>query len=358
MTDDLIGLIEKFKSGRRFSALDEAATKQGIVLPLLSRLGWDCFDVEEVFPEYAVAGRRVDLALRIGNKNKAFLEVKKPSEDLEKHQEQLLDYSFKEGIKLAILTNGSSWWFYLPLNEGSWEQRKFYAVDLEEQPSEEVASKFLDFLSRSAVENGKALDNAETVYKSQRKTKVIQEALPLAFHRLLSESNEVVIEVLSEITERICGYKPDAEIVAEFLRDSSGSPAPQRPAAEGSPQGRPPSKMQIGATASRAYTGTAIDAFTFKGKEYPVRTWIELLLRLCQLLLAIHGRDFERCLALEGRKRPYFSKNSDVLRLPKKVSNSEVYVETNLSANSIVKLCLDLIALFGYQDSDLVLRYG
>ncbi|HVS89281.1 MAG TPA: hypothetical protein VHF01_13810 [Candidatus Acidoferrum sp.] len=356
--DDLIALIEKLKAGRRFSALDEAATKQGIVLPLLSKLGWDCFDVDEVSPEYAVAGRRVDFALRIGNKNKAFLEVKKPSEDLDKHQEQLLDYSFKEGVKLAILSNGLSWWFYLPLNEGSWEQRKFYTVDLEEQPAKDIALRFLDFLSRSAVENGKALDNAETVYKSQRKTKVIREALPLAFHKLLAESNDAVIEILSEITEKMCGYKPDAEIVAEFLRDSGGRPESPRPSLESSHQVRSQSNRPNVQAALKAYTGTTIDNFSFRGKGYPVKSWIELLLNLCQLLLTIHGRDFERCLTLEGRKRPYFSRNSDVLRLPKKIADSDVYVETNLSANSIVKLCLDLIALFGYQDSDLVLHYG
>lgn len=57
-------------------------------------------------PEYTVANKRVDYALRVDNHNKAFIELKKIGTDLEQHQEQLLNYSFQEGLRLAILTNG------------------------------------------------------------------------------------------------------------------------------------------------------------------------------------------------------------------------------------------------------------
>jgi hypothetical protein len=38
---------------------------------------------------------------------------------------KLLNYSFQEGVKLAILTNGIAWWFYLPRHEGSGEYGSF-----------------------------------------------------------------------------------------------------------------------------------------------------------------------------------------------------------------------------------------
>jgi len=57
----------------------------------------------------------------LGSQNKAFIEVEQTGTDLEQHQEQLLNYSFQEGVKLASLTNGVAWRFYLPLHEGSGE---------------------------------------------------------------------------------------------------------------------------------------------------------------------------------------------------------------------------------------------
>ena len=62
-----------------------------------------------------------------------FVLVKRPREELAAHQEQLLNYSFREGVKLSILTNGFTWWFYLPLNEGSWEERRFFTADFFER---------------------------------------------------------------------------------------------------------------------------------------------------------------------------------------------------------------------------------
>jgi hypothetical protein len=54
-----------------------------------------------------------------------------------------------------------------------------------------------------------------------------------------------------------------------------------------------------------------------------------------------------------GRKRPYFSRNENELRFPQKINNTNIFVETNLSANSIVKICLDMVAVFGYSSNDI-----
>ena len=113
--------------------MDESATKQAVVLRLLSVAGWDTFDISQIVPEYTVGNRRVDYALRPGTPNAVFIEVKRPSENLERHQQQLLEYCFQEGVNLAVLTNGRTWWLYLPLQAGSWEQRRFLSIDLEVQ---------------------------------------------------------------------------------------------------------------------------------------------------------------------------------------------------------------------------------
>lgn len=142
--EQIIKLVSDIRSNNQIHTFDEATTKQAIILRLLSSLNWDIFDANEVQPEYSVSGKRVDYSLRLNNINKVFLEAKKVTEDLDNHQEQLLNYAFQEGVKLAVLTNGVSWWFYLPLNEGNWEQRKFYAVDIFQQDKNDMGAALLE----------------------------------------------------------------------------------------------------------------------------------------------------------------------------------------------------------------------
>ena len=113
----------------------EEATRQGVVLPILSQLGWNTYDINEVEPEYKVSDGRVDYCLKAKNK-KVFIEVKRMREDLDSHEKQLLEYSFSEGVEIAVLTNGLLWLFYLPTEKGHWQQRKFFAIDLKQQDIE------------------------------------------------------------------------------------------------------------------------------------------------------------------------------------------------------------------------------
>ncbi|MCK4358615.1 MAG: hypothetical protein KAW92_07700, partial [Candidatus Cloacimonetes bacterium] len=175
------------------------------------------FNISEVTPEYSVGTKRVDYSLRINNSNKVFIEVKKISEELENHQTQLLNYSFQEGVKLAVLTNGITWWFYLPLNEGSWEQRKFYSIDLLQQESENVADKFIDFLSKENVSSGQAITNAEAIYTSQKKKNIVQSTIKKAWNKIISEPDGLLVDLLNETTEKLCGYKATDEQIENFI---------------------------------------------------------------------------------------------------------------------------------------------
>ena len=118
--------VEHIRNTVSLNVLDESSTKQGVVLNLLRLAGWDTFDVSQVVPEYRVGNRRVDYVLLPSSPNAVFIEVKRPGENLERHQQQLLEYCFQEGVKMAVLTNGRTWWLYLPLQAGSWEQRRCF----------------------------------------------------------------------------------------------------------------------------------------------------------------------------------------------------------------------------------------
>lgn len=355
MQDQLTSFIESLRAERRISSFDEAATKQAVVTRLLSLLGWDIFNIDEVTPEYSVGRGRVDYSLRIGNINKVFIEVKKIGEELEKHQEQLLNYSFQRGVKLSILSNGITWWFYLPLHEGSWEQRKFYTIDIFQQESNDIISKFVDFLSKDNIGNGGAIQNAEAIYRGKQKLNILKETLPKAWNKIIEEADDSLIELLNNTTEKLCGFKADPEIIEQFLSKQKNHLIilPTIPTKITTIKPAKGISTTPVTSISNNYTGKSISSFYFKGSKYEVRFWKDLLIKLCEILNATQGAEFNKIVSLKGRKRPYFSRNKDELWNPRKISNTDIFAETNLSANSIVKICFDVLALFGYSKNDL-----
>ncbi len=353
MNEELFELLKEFKNNSRLTSFTEEATKQAVVLRILKALGWNPFDVDEVYPEYSVGSKRVDYALIYKGKNKVFIEVKKIDEDLEKHQEQLLNYSFQEGVKLAVLTNGISWWFYLPLREGSWEQRKFYTIEIYDQDSEDVVKKFKDFLSKQNVISNKAIENAENIYKSNQKQNLIRETLPKAWKKIITEPDEILVDLLSETTERLCGYKPDSETVEKFLVNINREPVTQlKKEAIQSTQSFS-NQALASPIDTENYTGKSVVAFTLNGIKYNVNSWKEMLIKITNLMLSAHREQFDKVLNLVGRKRPYFTRNPNELRHPERINNTDIYVETHLNSNRIVKLSRDIIELFGYKRNQL-----
>lgn len=350
MSEKLLQLINQLKSDKRLVSFDEASTKQAVILRILSLIGWDTFNIDEVIPEYSIAGKKVDFSLRHSNANKTFIEVKKIGEDLEKHQEQLLNYSFQEGVKLSILTNGITWWFYLPLHEGSWEQRKFYTIEIYDQNAEEIVERFIDYLEKENVISGKAITNAEAIYKSKQKNYLIKETLPKAWNKLISEPDELLIDLIAESTEKLCGYKPDHSTVEDFISANLSEIEISHKLGTERKVDLPRRKVSSGKIES--YIGKSVTAFTFKNTRYDVRFWKDILIKICNLMNSIQRNNFERVLNLQGRKRPYFTKNANELRIPEKIEGTDIFVEINLSSNGIVKMCLDILSLFGYSEED------
>lgn len=160
--------LSSFISGlkaRDLTGLNEAAIKQTVILPFLSKLGWNPHDPKEVHPEHAIGAKRVDFALIINGNKKVFIEVKKWGVDLSEHEEQILQYSFQEGIELAILTNGLLWWFYLSLMSGNWAKRRFLTLDIARTDDDAVAASFSRLLGKEKHLSGDFLSTAKFLYE-------------------------------------------------------------------------------------------------------------------------------------------------------------------------------------------------
>ncbi len=363
MNDSLEECLSNLRKDRTLFLSGEAATKQAVILPILARLGWDVFNVREVVPEFQLGDSRVDFCLRLGERNALFLEVKRVNEDLEQHQEQLLEYAFRGAVQIAVLTNGLSWWLYLPLlEESSWEQRKFFVIDIQEQDLSSAVQHFREFLEKEAIASGKAVERARALHQGKEKERTIKTAIPRAWDQLLQEPDEQLLKLIADRVEKLCGHRPEDQILAEFLttrislEPSLGRTPEKSPPILQMPPG--PRRARLSAPGrQQQYTHTKPTEFSFGGERRAVSTYKEILLGVCEILRGAHPRELERVLSLRGRKRDYFSRDFKAMQSPKQIAGTGVYVETNLSANSIVSLCDDLLALFGHRPSELKIEF-
>lgn len=348
----LLILLQRLVEDARFLLDSEEATKQGIILPILSRIGWDRDNVREVIPEYRVKDGRVDYCLHINHKNAVFIEAKRTDQELDRHQEQLLDYAFREGVKLAVLTNGVVWWLYLPLLQGSWEQRRFFTIDISQQGPSAVADHFSRFLSRDAVADGSAVRRAEALHESRAKERLTTSTLPRAWQQLLSEPDELLSELLADRVASLCGHQPTPEQVKTFLTNFTVSAVPL-------PAPRPQTTLptsETRASRSRRVSDTFAykdpQGFRFLDTRYTASRWREVLVILCTELSRRHPDTFNKVLQLKGRTRTYFDQNPQNLRSPSRIPGTSIFVETNLSADTVVQRCEQVLQILGYSPDD------
>ena len=96
------------------------------------------------------------------------------------------------------------------------------------------------------------------------------------------------------------------------------------------------------------WTGKRIRAFTFNGEPYEVKRWNEFLAKFCEILSKDDTIQFEDVLEL---KPHFFSKDpaADFPKSasPKKIGETNIYVQTNINNNVKYEIVKDLVEHFG-----------
>ena len=196
---------------------NEQAISIGIVLRVFQELGWNTFDPNVVWPEYQTGEGRADFALcHPLSKPMIFAEVKQPGE-AEDAVRQALEYAFHTGVPFVVLTDGRTWSFYLPAEQGSYEDRRVYKLDLYERPTKEAAEALRRYLERARVESGAAIEAAREEYRSRSRRSQAKAAIPEVWRKLVEKGDELLVEMLTGAVESKAGVRPDADDVAEFL---------------------------------------------------------------------------------------------------------------------------------------------
>jgi len=316
----LTDVIARLRQGR---FQNEQAVSQGIVLPILRELGWDIFDTTLVWPEYQTGEGRADFALcHPPSKPAEFIEVKPPGK-AEDAVRQALEYAFHTGVPFIVLTDGRTWSFYLPAEQGSYEaesdetphgvgfaaNRRVYKLDLFERPPAEAAETLTRYLARARVESGEALEPSESEtprrrrarranavrqtarksrvrrdaavvcgkYRSRNRRSQARAAIPEAWRELVQKGDEQLVELLASAIESKAGVRADVDDVAEFLAGlgrAGSAPVSDR---AGTPTDRSPGKtlrptVETGARSGDLRTtgeSSRAGKLVLRGKAYP-----------------------------------------------------------------------------------------
>ncbi|HYU30616.1 MAG TPA: type I restriction endonuclease [Thermoanaerobaculia bacterium] len=143
----------------------EEATKNALVMPFISALGYNVFDPFEVTPELDAdvgvkKGEKVDYAILKDGKPIMLFECKPCNCSLDEcHASQLYRYFSVTDARLGVLTNGVAYRFFSDLEApNKMDSRPFLEVDLRAVDDLQLAE--LKKFSRSSFEIGSILANA------------------------------------------------------------------------------------------------------------------------------------------------------------------------------------------------------
>ena len=305
----LLDVNHKLKDGR---FPNEQSISQGVVLRILSELNWDVYDTNVVWPEFATGEGRVDFALcDPPSKPKCFVEVKQQGK-AEDGVRQALEYAFHSGVPFVVLTDGQTWSFYLPAEQGSYEERRVFKCDLFERTNEEAAGILQRYLGRERVASGEALDAARSEYRSKSRRLVARQTIPEAWRELVERDDELLRDLLIDAVESKAGFRPENGDIASFLaslkpvESTAKLPTPSRRPTPGKASALSPRKPKD----SRPLIPSTDHTVVILGEELPYRNAKEAMILVLSELARRDPSFLEHCSrhqGFHGRTRHYIA---------------------------------------------------
>lgn len=225
----------------------EEATKNALIMPFISALGYNVFDPTEVTPELCAdvgvkKGEKVDYAILRDGKPVMLFECKHHTADLGKvHASQLYRYFSVTDARFGVLTNGVVYWFYTDLDAPNKMDGKpffeFNLLDFKESDIDEL-KKF----SKGAFDVGNILTTASELKYTREITRILAEQMTtpsdefvkLILHRIYAgRITQAVREQFATLTRQAFKQLVNDQI-NDRLKTALGSDAPvvETPAVE------------------------------------------------------------------------------------------------------------------------------
>ncbi len=293
---------------------NEQAISQGIVLRVLQDLGWDTWDTNVVWPEFQTGEGRADFALcHPPAKPSIFIEVKQPGK-AEDAVRQALEYAFHSGVPFVVLTDGRTWSFYLPAEQGSYEDRRVHKLDLYERSPVEAAEILERYLNCIRVANGESLDTARKEYRSRNRKSQAKAAIPDAWRELVEKGDELLVDLLASAVESKTGVRPDDDDAADYLASLGRARAQEAVVPLNRPFAQP--LLQPAMAPRNIGESTRSGHLILNGKTFPYNNAKEAMVLVLGELAKADEQFLERCYQhpnSQGRKRRYIARTSQEL---------------------------------------------
>jgi len=265
----------------------------------------------------------------------------------------------------VVLTDGRTWSFYLPAEQGSYEDRRVHKLDLYERSPAEAAEILRRYLEHSRVASGDALETARKEYRSRNRRSQARATIPEAWRELVEKGDEDLVDLVASMVESKIGVRPDNDEVAEFLAGLGKSVIVEAAQRENPQSTRVPTRSLVPTTNAEP---TRRGKLILLGKSYNYNNAKDAMVIVLRELAKDDPSFLERCSQhpdAQGRKRRYIARSPEEL-YPDREDLREMretlpggwYVATNLNnvlKKTIIKLAAEVARLsFG---KDLIVEF-
>lgn len=186
--------------------INEADTARMVAEMIGEIMGYD--KLQEITGEHAIRGTYVDLAVKVKNDIRFFIEVKAVNAELrENHVTQVVNYSANQGVDWALLTNGVRWQAY-KITFGKPVDR-ILVMDIDLTSANPKSDEVLDFFGNLSREVFTPSSMTEMFRAKQAMSKFSIAALIL--------SDPVVSIVRRELRRMADGLNPDPDEIRKLI---------------------------------------------------------------------------------------------------------------------------------------------
>ncbi len=157
---------------------------------------------------------------------------------------------------------------------------------------------------KEEIRSGNAKNEAETYLTLSQKQRSMEDAFSEARRQVLEPPFPSLPEAIIAIVEKD-GYKVSIDDASRFVKKQGAKKQKPETPKIIKPAQKIVRKPQQ--TISGSFAGKKVSSFTFNNNTYEARYWIDVLVRISEILYQTHKKDFNEVLSLAGRKRPYYT---------------------------------------------------
>ncbi len=339
LSELLTQIVEKIKKFRFMYTQNETAVRDQVVNPILRKLGWDPENPEEVQPNVSTEEGVPDYSLIKNGKKILFVEAKKLGVDIEQREviRQLAKYSFSEGTKYGVLTNGAVWILIRSFEEGTTlTERIVWKADLENEELSAVLKKIVT-ISKTNIEHIEVL-----VKKVQILDKIWQS--------LVDEPKKMIKGLMPVVKSIISQDYPNYQFEDTDIEDLLEQKI--KVIISGPAEAESPPETSI---ESISWRGERPRRMKLKDKVFEISNTFEILVNTANWLIENGKLKPSDCPVEIGRGIRYLinkemkHKDGTAFYSPKKLLNG-LWIEKHASTAARIDLAKRLLKKFGFPD--------